>query len=416
MKKNIQILIIFALISQAVMALDDKVFDEAIILSDGNEQVVQTKSNEKNLVDDKTDENFEQPIILEPDERFSEDVKINPYTKDALRAIIEKEYDLNSPFGLFQEQLTFKFKKGPIKEHWSELMMIHNFSENITKGDSDFGFGIVPINIGLFGKFRSEKESYFIIADATPDNHMNFFKGLILDAWIESKRIPNHKIKVGKFRPMVGYEGSQCAFLVPLSAKSQIARHFSNARKTGISINGDYKYFDYYIEGFNSDIQYDDFFPGIEGDLWFDIKPLAKADGKYGDLKIGGGYQAGNRNSHNYNVSSAALRYDYKKFWMSSEVAYANGSNGTFGINDAQRFGYNVTLAYRPTKKLELLLRYDDLDNDTNISNNNTKEYTAGFNYYIYGQALRIICNYVYSQKDAMANSHKIILGTQIAL
>ena len=36
------------------------------------------------------DENF-KPIILEPEERIEE--KISPYTKEALKGIIEKEYD-----------------------------------------------------------------------------------------------------------------------------------------------------------------------------------------------------------------------------------------------------------------------------------------------------------------------------------
>ncbi len=369
------------------------------------------------------EEFFEQPVLLEEDEKPKEENENNEKfletklkSKDILKGIIEKDYNLNSPFGMFQEQLTLKFEKGPIKEHWSELMMIHNFSENIdSKKGSNFNYGIVPINFGLFGKFRSEKEKYFIVMDATPDNHNNFMKSLVLDAWVESDRIPNHKIKVGKFRPMVGYEGNRSNFLVPFSSKSQIARHFSNARKTGVSISGDFKYFDYSLEGFNSDIQYEDFLPGVEGVIWGDIKPLANVKEKYGNLKIGGGYQAGRRNSQNYNVSSAGLKYDYKKFSLVSELAYADGSNGTTGLTNTKRFGYNVTLAYKLTKKLELLLRYDDFDNDTKIKNNNTKEYTAGFNYYILGQTLRLIGNYVYSKKDGGDDSHKIILGTQIA-
>ena len=43
-----------------------------------------------------------KPIILEPEERAQEEV--SPYAKEALRAIIDKEYDLNSSAGMFREQ------------------------------------------------------------------------------------------------------------------------------------------------------------------------------------------------------------------------------------------------------------------------------------------------------------------------
>ena len=406
MKKIIQAFIFLAFISQGAFGVDEGVCDA--------DKKLKNNLIEKNT---KNEELYEKPVILEPEERYiEEENRFKPQIKQTLKGIIEKDYDLNSTHGLFKDQLTIKFDKGIIKEHTNELAMIHNFSQIIERNDSDFNYEILPINLVTFGTFRSEKERYVVVSDLTPDNHINFFQGLILDAYIESSRIPNHTLKIGKFRPSMGYEGGLSSFLVPLSQKSQIARHFSDARKIGASISGDFKYIDYAIEGFSSDIQFQDFMPGVEGVLWVDFKPLAKFDNKYGNLKIGGGYQAGVRNSTDYNVAAAGIKYDYKKFWISSEYAHANGSNGVVGLSNAKRAGYNVTLAYRPTKKLELLMRFDDFDNDLDISNNNTKEYTLGFNYYICGQALRIICNYIYSQKDRLDDSHKIILGTQIAI
>ena len=111
-----------------------------------------------------------------------------------------------------------------------------------------------------------------------------------------------------------------------------------------------------------------------------------------------------------------ALRYNYKKFKLSSELQYANGSNGNSGLNDAQQWGYNVTLAYQLTKKLEILLRYDDFDPNKKIAKNNTKEYTAGINYFILGQTLRVMLNYIYAQNDSKPDSHRILLGTQVLI
>ena len=137
---------------------------------------------------------------------------------------------------------------------------------------------------------------------------------------------------------------------------------------------------------------------------------MANISEKYGDLRFGGGIQAGARNSHDYFVSQTALYYQYKKFWMLAELANADGSNGASGLTKKKSWGYNVTLAYRLTKKLEFLLRYDDFE----IEHNNSREYTAGINYYILGQTLRLALNYIFCQQDAKSDTHKIILGSQI--
>jgi len=416
MKKILKILFILSFLLLNYSALAHNSSEDVVLLPEKS-----LENDKKEILEGEKEVIYEEPILFEKEEtplieKKEKEERYNPYTKEALKGIIEREYDLNSPSGLFKDQLTFKFKKGPIKEHTFELMTIHNFSENINDKDSNLNFAILPINMGFFGKFRSEKESYTIITDYTPNNHNNFIQSLILDAYIDSKRIKNHTLRAGVFRPSVGLEGARSAFLIPLSAKSQIARHFSNARKQGARVMGEFKYLDYIVEGFSSDIQFEEFFPGAEGVLWLNLKPLAKFDDKYGKLILGGGYQKGTRNSHDYDVASAALKYDYKNFWMTSEFANADGSNGTTGLTEAKRQGYNLTLAYRLTKKLELLARYDDFDNDKKIANNNTKEYTAGFNYYILGQVLRIIFNYVYCDNEAKADSHKIILGTQIAI
>ncbi len=395
MKKIINICFIFLLISQIAFAISDDIDD--------------TKKPKK-------EEIFEQPIILEPDERADIKEEYNPYTKEALKGIIEKDYDLNSSDGMFHEQLKAKFNKGPIKDIGLQANFINSVGETMDENDSDFKFNPQLINIGIKGNFASEKEGYNLLFDLTPNIHENFFHRLVLDAWVETKRIPHHTLMFGTSRPNVGYEGGQCPYLVPFLNRSQTARNFGNIRKTGVRLKGDYKYVDYDIGGYSSDTYYSEFFPGVETDLWINFKPLANTNGKYGTLNISGGYQAGVRNSVDFNVTSMALRYNYKKFKLSSELQYANGSNGNSGLNDAQQWGYNITLAYQLTKKLEILLRYDDFDPNKKIAKNNTKEYTAGINYFILGQTLRVMLNYIYAQNDSKPDSHRILLGTQVLI
>ena len=131
---------------------------------------------------------------------------------------------------------------------------------------------------------------------------------------------------------------------------------------------------------------------------------------------MGGGIQGGRRNNVDYTVTSAALKYDYKKFGLLSEFAWADGSNGASGLTDKKRWGYNVTLTYMLTKKLQMLLRYDDFDSNKKIAHNNSREYTAGLNYFILGQTLRVVLNYIYCQNDGKHDSHKIVVGTQFLL
>ena len=76
----------------------------------------------------------------------------------------------------------------------------------------------------------------------------------------------------------------------------------------------------------------------------------------------------------------------------------------------------SVTLYYLFNPKLEAVARYDDFDPDKKIRHNNTREYSVGLNWYIKGQALKLILNYVFCQNQGAKDSHRIILGTQIAI
>lgn len=386
MKKIIWKLLL-VLISLNAQVFCEEVFD-VISLKDGNEKEVI----------------YEEPILLEENE------------KNLVEIINQNDFSEIAPNGILNDKLTIKFNKGPIKEHKTELMSFFGFSETMDSDDSDFNFRVLFLKLGFMGKFRSEKEKYVITTNLTPNLGGNFFHNLMLDSYIESSRIPHHKLKIGTFRPAMGYEGSMALFLIPFIYKTQIARNLSDARKTGASLKGEYKYIDYSIEGFSSSTKYESFFPGAEGLIWLDFKPLAKFDNRYGNLKIGGGYQSGSRDSTDYNTVAVGMKYDYKNFWITSEYARADGSNAGDGLTNKNRQGYNVTLCYKPIDKLELLLRFDDFDNDLDISNNNTREYSAGMNYYIYEESVVLMLNYSYLENEIQNDSHRFIIGAQILI
>ena len=111
------------------------------------------------------------------------------------------------------------------------------------------------------------------------------------------------------------------------------------------------------------------------------------------------------------------IRDSYKRFMANFEWANANGYNGPSGHSvDKHASGFYATLGYMLTKKLQLLARYDEFDPNHEIDNNKSREYSVGLNYFIKGQGLRLILNYVFCQNEAAKDSHRIMLGTQILL
>ena len=395
MKKFIFILFLILSINP-LLALD-----EDIIFSPD-----ETIEREKDLIEG------EHEIILE----LPKEEKVNPYSKQALKGIIEKDYDLGSSAGLFKEQLRAEFKKGPIESTQFHAHFINTFMETMNDDNKNFNSDMPLINVGFAGDFRGKKERYNVLFDLTPEVFDDLTHSFLLDALIETRRIKNHVISFGSSRPQLGYEGGNSAKTLPFLTRSQSARNFSNVRKTGLKIDGNQKWVDYEIGGFSSDVRYHEFFPGVEGNLWLDFKPLANLDDKYGKLYLGGGVAHGYRNSKDFTVASSAIRYDLNKFWMRAEYQNADGSNGGSGITEKRGYGYNLTLAYRLTKKLEFLLRFDDFDSDKTKAHNNTREYVAGINWYILGQGARIILNYVFCENEAKKDSQRIILGTQFIL
>lgn len=319
---------------------------------------------------------------------------------------------------MLKDYLTWKPETGPLESLHIWTAVQKNFSTTIPeRGDTDSKFDVNLINVLIDGKFRGGKENFRIMLDPTHrSSHMPFMEPFFQDLYVETTRIPHTSVLVGNSRPGVGIEGAQSPYTLAFINRSQISRNLANIRKFGVRVRGDYSLMDYDVGIYSSSTNFTAFFPGHEFDAWMNIKPLGKTDGKYGKLVTGAGLQSGEKHGMSYYLTGAYAGYEYKKFWTKFEYARANGSNGGSGLTDRRSQGLFWTVAYHVTKKLEILARYDQFDPDREIKNNNQREYTLGANYYLKGQAMKLIFNYVYCQNDNKVDSHRLMMGTQFLL
>ena len=348
-----------------------------------------------------TDKDFDHPFKFEEESLFG-----RIYKKKLERTSI--------PSFLLQDELTFKYKKGPIDrvQFYGAYQGNFGFDFEGADYDTDYGFGFMEA--GVVGDFKDKNTDFKLQLNFRPGENRTYLQGLVTDAYIMSTHIPHHKVIIGNSRNQVGFEGGMGSYVLPFAMRSQISRTFGNTRALGVRVVGDYDLIDYSLALNSSDRFFKEFFPGAEFTGWVNFKPLGKTDGRYGTLVLGGGLNAGH-NDTSYTVGGAYASYRYKKFMANFEYAIADGYNGTYRSTD-KATGFYTTIAYRITQKLHILARYDQFDPNRDIADNKRREYSVGLNYFIKGQALRLILNYVFCDNEDTEDSHRIILGTQILL
>lgn len=336
--------------------------------------------------------------------------------KEKILEINSKEInDISKSHYLLEEIFTKKFDKSPIKTMHIFGYYRANLEYDMQSGDNDTRYNFNDIDAGVNGKFRDGKTYYEARLRFTPNHDHNFFQFLPSNMYVATTVIPHHTLIIGNTRSATGYEGAKSSTVIPFIARSQISRNFGNTRQLGVRLKGNYSLVEYDLGGYSSDTFFEKFFPGAEFAGWVSFKPLGKTDGKYGRLKLGSGFTAG-QNEINYQVLGAYASYEYKKWYANFEYGKADGYNGAKGIFDKKAEGLYTSLGYKITPKLQILGRYDQYKPDKDKSDETKKEYTAGINYFIKGQALKLMLNYVFCQNDTAKDSHRIILGTQLLL
>ena len=341
----------------------------------------------------------------------------HPETKEY--SLFNKIYNMqiertSIPSYLLQDELTFKPKRGIVDKVQFFGAYNGNFKMLFTGSKYNNNYDAFWANIGAAGTLKDKSADFKVQFNFLPAENRNYIQNLVTDAYVVYNKIPNHKIIVGNSRNQVGVDGGASAYTQPFLLRSQIGRTFGNTRALGVRVVGSYPLADYSLALNSSDRFFKRFFPGTEFTGWVNIKPFGKTDGRYGKLTVGGGLSSGH-NHFDYTVAGAYIEYSYKRFMANAEFSTADGYNGLY-LNNKKASGFYTTLGYKITPKIQVLARFDRFNPDKNTTGNSKNEYTAGLNYFIKGQALRFILNYVFCQNDNAPDSHKIIVGTQILL
>ncbi len=323
--------------------------------------------------------------------------------------------DISKTHYLLEEILTKRFENSPLESVQMFAYYRANASMDFYPDDEDLIYGFNDIDVGTIGKFRNGKNYYEARFRLTPQNNYSFLQYMPSNMYIANTAIPNHTIIVGNTRTATGHEGAKSSTVIPFVARSQISRNFGNIRKLGVRVKGKYDLVEYDLGGYSSDTYFQKFFPGAEFAGWITLKPLGKTGGKYGKLKLGSGFTAG-QNDIDYSVLGAYASYEYKNLYANFEWGKAHGYNGAKGISANKAEGLYTTLGYRITPKLQLVGRYDQYRPNLGVADNMQKEYSAGINYFLKGQAMKLMLNYVYCNNESKPDSHRIILGTQLLL
>lgn len=320
------------------------------------------------------------------------------------------------PSFLYKDDLSFKFAKGPIAKiqpfavYSGSLGALWNGADYSTKYDNAI------TQIGFINSFRNPDYKFQLTFNPIPKHGTNYLDRLVSDAFFVNTSIPHHQIVAGYSRVQTGVEGGKSAYILPFVARSQIARNFGNSRSLAIKLIGNYQYVDYSIAGGSSGRTFISGFPGSEFTGWINFKPLGnELSKKYGKITIGGGYNGGH-NRINYNVGSVYLAYHHKKLWTNFEASIADGYSGSMGISSNKACGWAYTIGWKFNPHWQLLGRIDQFDPNRHKSHDLKREYTIGLNWFIKGQALKLMLNYVFCDNQGLKDSHKIILATQILL
>lgn len=326
---------------------------------------------------------------------------------------------------LLKENMVFKlnpyeakkiiFKNSIINEVSPVLNFRGVYEADISDDRHNFTYPFI-IEGGAELKFGESKNKIRAVSNFTRDvdDLDNKFLGKISDIYFERKINENHKILIGNARVPFGFEGSKSTYNLMFSKRAQIGENFNDARALGVKYTGSFDGFEYSIGGYSATRYLQDITDGAEFAGWINYKPFYKNSHIFKDLKIGAGGDIGVLDK-GYGVYGAGMEWEYKKFLLNAEYAYADGSNA-LNYNPDKQEGFYTTAAYNLTDKLQFAFRYDIFDSNTKKSNDTVQKYTAGLNYYLFGRRLKFGLDYTYTQVPAANDINSVHFLTQVML
>ncbi len=328
---------------------------------------------------------------------------------------VENKSDVSPILALFSKD-GYEYKNSYINSIKATFLYSGHLSYTNTEKDSSLIHSFYAVEPMITIKFNENKsKAMFDINFARKiDDYDNKFTQKISQAYISHNISNNQTILIGQgARLPNSYDGSRSLFSQEMFLKSQLGRTLGEAISVGIRNIASYKYIDYDIGIYDSTRYMKDFGKGIDFTGQIIYKPFTENNEKSGDLKIGGSYNIG-KYYNSYNMYSAFLGYKYKKFYIRTEYANADGYNGVRNSkNNADGFYSLIMFNIHP--KLDLLTRYDYFIADRNYKSSYCNEYSVGINYHLFSN-MKLMLNYVKRNYSDKIDSHMILFATRFIL
>ena len=322
---------------------------------------------------------------------------------------------------VIREPKIHKFKRGPVDSFAWGVIFQGTSDMRFTDQDTELRTKF-PMVAEIYASTKFEKGKSEFKVSSQPfrdvDDFDKKFRATFKDLFYKRKLGKHHSIIVGAARAPINQESLVSSASTLFVKRAQITNTYGNQRVPGIRFQGDYGFMDFDLGGYLSTRDLQDFGDGVEVISWVNFKPFHKKEGSaFKNLKFGGGVDNGKRGGRPYNVAGLGASWGYKKVFADFECATANGSNGA-NYSPKKTQGLYTTLGYNINEKLQILGRYDVFDLDRTKSSDLKTQYTAGINYYVVGQRLKFVLNYVLEQNQAARNNnkHAIYFMTQIQI
>lgn len=316
---------------------------------------------------------------------------------------------------------TIKFEKGPVDSFSIGFVFQGTLDMSSTEQTPDLRTAY-PLYTEIWASTKLEKGKSEIKLSAVPSKDVDAFdkkfNAIMHDIYYKRKFNDHNSVLIGNSRIPIGtLESMVSPANMLLVKRSQITNAYGNLRATGLRFQGDYSFVDYDLGGYSSTRSMQDLGEGLELASWVNLKPFNKQEGSvFKKFKIGAGTNYGKRDGGEYTVLGVGSSWEYKKWLAMAEFADANGSNGVL-YNPNESYGFNTTLGYYITDKVQLLGRYDIFDPNKSKPDDMKKQYTAGLNYYVLGNRLKFSLNYMFEENEAVKNDKSsVFFMTQVQI
>jgi hypothetical protein len=315
----------------------------------------------------------------------------------------QRNYAQINDLGMESDSTTVAVKNKKFKPDVSGFIQVHFLEPINTNGDSVVEpdrFRVLRARLCVNGRI-TRQISYVVEIDPRSPQ----ITGILRDAYISLKLIPNQTIRVGQQKTQFGYENRESSthlFVVNRSEMSDNLSRGYNLRDIGIGmigkipINVNYSFEDAItlVNGAGMNVAGPEDF-NRKKNLWGRIGIRFKTDklmwrfglsGGIGDQKDQGDDPVDPADDFiiNFRRVGADVEVDNKWVFIASEYTM-----GTDNINDtiSNPFGYYVLLAGKTPWKAGPLVRYDVLEDEW-------KRWTVGAYYGLPNDRIRVLLNY----------------------